>query len=134
MFEVRDGVMWEARAGKPPLKVCTAFEIDRIVCDSTRLLWALDCWALDVDNQLVRFRIVPRDFFGICTVGLERILAFAGMSLWNVGALVRYLREIPTMEPVVVSDLHGDENDFKESRNRRFRQAFEQVLQPHGAV
>jgi hypothetical protein len=136
MFDVRDGALFELREGKPNLKVSTAFEIDRIVCDSTKLLWALDYWALDIDDQVVRFRIEPKDFLVITTVGLERSFAFAGLFIWNVGALVRFLRQnIPAMEPVVVSDLRGDENDFKEGANRRFRRAFEQaVLQSHGAA
>jgi hypothetical protein len=117
------------------LKVSTGFEIENVLRDSTRLLWALDCWGLDIDGKLVRFRIEPRDFWGtICTRGIERIFAFNGLALWNVGALVRYLREnIPALEPIVVGDLRGDDADFKESANKRFRAAFEKQFF-HGAA
>ena len=64
MFEISNGILWEVRASGQKLKVSSAFEIDGIVCNETRTLWAYDCWALDIDNQLVRFRIEPRDFFG----------------------------------------------------------------------
>jgi len=129
MFEVRDGVLWELRAGKPALRVCTAFEIDRVICNDTRSLWAYDCWALDIDNQLVRFRIEPRDYLGICTVGLEQRFAATALYLWNVAALVRFLRQYAHAgEPTIMTDLRvrGD-GDFKEGSNRRFRAAFEKT-------
>jgi hypothetical protein len=127
MFETRDdGFLWELRDGKPPLKICTAFEIGAVLCDPTRLLFALSCWGLDIDDHVVQFRIVPRDFYAICTAGIEQVFAFNGLFLWNTAALVRYLREnIPAVEPVIVSDLRASDDDFREGACRRFRAAFE---------
>jgi hypothetical protein len=129
MYSVRDGVLWELRAGKHDLKICSAFEIDSVLCDPTRLLYALSCWALDADDHLVRFRILPRDFFGIANLGLEQTFAAAGLFLWSCAGLVTYLKgNIPASEPVLVDDLRIDENDFREGANRRFRAAREKTV------
>lgn len=128
MFETRDGCLWELRDGRPPLKISTAFEIDAVACNSTRLLWALECWALDVDSHLVYFRILPRDFLAVRTLTLEQTFAAAGLWLWDCASLVRFLRtNIPAVEPVIVQDLRSDDDDFKEGACRRFRQAFEKI-------
>jgi hypothetical protein len=135
MFETRDGVLWEIRPGKPPSKICSAFEIESVVCDNTRLLWALDCWALDVDGHLIRVRILPRHFYAISTMSLEQTFAAAGLYLWNTAALVRFLRgNIPAVEPLIVSDLRASDDDFREGACRRFRVAFERTKLFHGAA
>jgi hypothetical protein len=127
-YEVRDGVLFELRAGKTPLRVCSGFVIENVLCDPTRLLFALSCWSLDIDDHVVQFRILPQDFYAISTMSLEQTFAAAGLYLCNTAALVRYLRQYPwAVEPVVVDDLRSDENDFKEGADRRFRQAYEKT-------
>ncbi len=127
LFENRDGILYEARDGKPSLKICTAFEIEDIVHDATNLLWGYNCWALDIDDHLVRFRLEAGDFFGHSVVRVEQKFAFAGLHIWNPELLIHYLRQVPAMEPRVVNDLRISETDFNELASRRFRAAFEKT-------